>query len=389
MIPPRSPSRVACRIWIGAAIVLGGILLAQAETKALRSFGNDFTAYLDAARALAGGGNPYLASERFPYSYPLTLAWMLAPLLFAPIWLAAAVWFGVSVFSYWRVVNHSAVAGAHRLTRCEAVALAVIVAVVLLQIVQNELLNGQINLAVAAIALGSIALSERGRPVPAAALWGLGVALKLFPLILVPWFLVRRRWTELFVGLLTAAVLCLLPVTWVGRDAVGWTMDYVARISAGQAGAAHVPDFIHLNVAWMIGHAAGFASTPKWLLLATAVVLAGAAIAADIRRGSSGGLHSAVMYLSLVVLLSPKSETHHMVFTIPAVILLAVRTHSFRLKAEAAGTDSVVAGLSRKGRLALLIILVAIFNIGFVTPAVRDPFLLTFALGIAAWSMAE
>jgi hypothetical protein len=370
VIPPRAPSRVACRIWIGAAIVLGGILLAQAETKALRSFGNDFTAYLDAARALAGGGNPYLASERFPYSYPLTLAWMLVPLLLAPIWLAAAVWFGATVFSYWRVVNHSAVAGAQRLTRCEPVALAVIVAVVLLQIVQNELLNGQINLAVAAIALGSIALSERRRPVAAAALWGLGVALKLFPLILIPWFLVRRRWTELFGGALAAAVLCLLPVVWVGPEAVRWTIAYFERIAAGQAGAAHVPDFIHLNVAWTIGHAAGFASTPAWLLLATAVVLVGAAIVADIRRGVSGGLHSAVIYLSLVVLLSPKSETHHMVFTIPAVILLAVRTATF-------------------ARLVALTLLVLIFNIGFVTPAVRDPFLLIFALGIAAWSMVE
>ena len=370
MIPPRSPSRVACRIWIGAAIVLVGVLLVQAEGKALRSFGNDFTAYLDAARALAGGGNPYVASERFPYSYPLTLAWMLAPLLFVPIWLAAAVWFGVTMFSYWRVVNHSALAGPDRLTRCEVISLAVIVAVALLQIVQNELLNGQINLAVAAVALGSVALAERGRPIPAAMLWGLGIALKLFPLILAPWFLVRRRWTELFGGLLAAAVLCLLPVAWVGSDAVRWTIDYFGRISAGQAGATHVPDFIHLNVAWTIGHVAGFASTPAWLLLLTTVVLMGLAIAADIRRGRDGSLRSAAMYLSLVVLLSPKSETHHMVFTIPAVIVLAVRTATM-------------------ARLMALALLVLIFNVGFVTPAVRDPFLLIFALGIAAWSMVE
>lgn len=401
MIPPRSPSRVACRIWIGAALVLLGVLLAQAETKALRSFGNDFTAYLDAARALAGGANPYLASERFPYSYPLALAWMLVPLLLVPIWLAAAAWFGVTLFAYWRVVNQSAAAGERRLTRCEAVALAVIVAVALLQIVQNELLNGQVNMAVAAIALGSIALSARGRPVPAALVWGLGVALKLFPLILVPWFLLRRRWTELCAGLLTAAALSLVPVLWVGTDAVRWTSDYLGRIVAGEAGAAHVPDFVHFNVAAAIARLAGFASTPAWLLLAASAVIVGLALAADIRRGRDGSLRSAVMYLSLVVLLSPKSETHHMVFTIPAVILLAVRTDPFRLKAEATGPHlgtgsrpprgihSVVSGFSRKVRLALLIALVAIFNVGFVTPAVRDPFLLFFALSIAAWSMVE
>src|SRR3954467_250331 len=73
--------------WVAAAIVLTGVLLIQAETKALRPIGNDFTSYLDAARALAHGHNPYLASERFPYSYPLTLAWLLIPVSYLPLWL--------------------------------------------------------------------------------------------------------------------------------------------------------------------------------------------------------------------------------------------------------------------------------------------------------------
>jgi hypothetical protein len=366
VIPPRVGSRVACRVWIGAAILLGGVLLAQAETKALRSFGNDFTAYLAAAGALAAGANPYLVSPRFPYSYPLTLAWLFVPLVSLPIWLAAAAWFGGSVAAYWRLVHESAAAGGRQLSRCETIALAVIVAVVLLQILQNELLNGQINLVVAAIALVSVTLSERGRPVPAAMLWGLGVALKLFPLILAPWFLVRGRWTELFVGIVTAVALCLCPVLWTGSDALTWTVDYFGRISTGQAGAAGVPDFVHLNVAWMIGRLAGFSATPPWLFVAASVVLMGIAIAVDIRRGASAGAAGAVMYLSLVVLVSPKSETHHMVFTIPAVVLLAVRART-------------AAGLLPLGGLIVL------FNIGFITPSLRDPLLLAYALGTSAW----
>src|SRR5919107_1810454 len=97
--------RKDCVAWLAASVLLTAVLLVQAEAKALRAFGNDFTAYLDAARALAHGQNPYLASERFPYSYPLTLAWLLIPLSYCPVWLAAAAWFAVSGYSYWRVVN--------------------------------------------------------------------------------------------------------------------------------------------------------------------------------------------------------------------------------------------------------------------------------------------
>ena len=204
-------------------------------------------------------------------------------------------------------------------------------------------------MAVAAIALGSIALSERARPVPAAMLWGLGIALKLFPLILAPWFLVRRRWTELFGGLLAAAALSLLPVAWVGTEAVRWTLDYFERISAGQAGATHVPDFIHLNVAWMIGQLAGFASTPAWLLLATSVVLMGLAIAADIRRGRDGSLPSAVMDLCSWCYYPEVRDASHGVH---------------HPRGDPAGRpDRTMA------RLVALALLVLIFNVGFVTPA--------------------
>lgn len=369
----RAPSPWACRWWTAAAIVLATVLFAQAETKALRSIGNDFTAYLEAARALAAGGNPYLVSPMFPYSYPMTLAWLLIPLSVVPKALAAAAWFAISVFAFWRVVNEAAAAGDGPISRCAAIALAVVIAIALLQIVQNELLNGQINLAVAAASLAAVSLSERQRRVPAAALWGLGIALKLFPLILAPWFLLRRRWTELFGGIAIAAALCLVPVLWTGSDSVRWTLDYFRKIAGGEAGAVGVPDFIHLNVARAIAHAAGLASTPAWLMLATCAALVGTAIVLDARAGDADSARSrrrAIVYLSLVVLLSPKSETHHMIFSIPAVIVLAVRARTWI-------------------RFAALSILIVIFNVGYVTAAVRDLFLLTFSLGIAAWCMAD
>src|SRR3954463_6938278 len=356
--------------WVAAATALTGVLLIQAETKALRPIGNDFTAYVDAARALAHGQNPYLASERFPYSYPLTLAWLLIPLSYFPLWLPTAGWFAVSVYAYWRLVKVAAVGEDGRVPLSGGpIALAIVMAVALLQIVQNELLNGQVNLVVCAISLAAITLSQRGKPVPAAMLWGSGIALKLFPLILGPWFLLRRRWTELFLGGSIAGALALGPVLWTGSDALHWTTDYLRRM-AGEAGNPAVPDFIHLNLAGTIGHQLAHPNAAAWLLFGIPVLCVGLAMLADAKRGLEHGVRAAAGYLALVVLLSPKSETHHMIFTVPAAVVLAACARTWT-------------------RVAALGALIVIFNIGYVTPAVRDPFLLLFALGIAAWCIAE
>ena len=369
MITTAPPPTRGCRWWIAAAILLAGVLLVQAETKALRSIGNDFTAYLEAAGALARGANPYHVAPMFPYSYPLTLAWLLIPLRFVPIWLAAGTWFVISALAYWRVVAHSASSDDRRPQYCQVAAIAVVVAIALLQIVQNEFLNGQVNLVVCAVSLAAIAVSQRGHASPAALLWGLGIAMKLFPLILGPWFLLRRKWVELFAGAAAAVVFALVPVLWTGADALRWTDEYLVKISGGEAGAVGAKDFIHLNVAWAIGHYSGMAGS-RWLLPVVTVALVGWAMVRDWRRGLRDGVRAAAGYLALVVLLSPKSETHHMIFTLPAVIVLGVNARTW----------------PRRLALAALIVL---FNVGFVTAPVRDPFLQLFALGVAAWCIAE
>jgi len=348
-----------------ACVLLVGVLLVQAEIKTLRSIGNDFTSYLTAARALTDHTNPYSIPSRFPYSYPLTLAWMLIPFLALPLWLAGAAWFGIGVWCFVYVVSASARAAGVRLTAWQTTVAAVFVGFALLQIVQNELLNGQVNLVVAALTLAAVLAVTRGARVLAAALWGLAVAIKLFPLILVPWFVLRRQWTALAAGLAIAAGLCLVPAAWIGFDAVSWTSDYFRSLVDGRAGA--VSDWIHLNLAWLIARLSGFAEPPLWLAGATAACLVAAMMLLDWRtRRARGETRSVVLYLLLVVLVSPKSETHHMVFTIPAVTALAVHASS-------------------AARWIGLAALIVIFNVGYVVAAVRDPFLLIFVLGTGIW----
>lgn len=84
-------------VLILAAVV--GLLLVQANHKALRPQGYDFSAYYAGARALMHGQNPYSATAdaTFRYIYPLTLAFVLFPLALLPYDAACVVWFFINL----------------------------------------------------------------------------------------------------------------------------------------------------------------------------------------------------------------------------------------------------------------------------------------------------
>lgn len=64
----------------------------QMVHKVNRPDGNDFTSYLNSARALASGNSPYLTGTPFPYIYPATLAFLLMPLSWLPDAVMNVLW---------------------------------------------------------------------------------------------------------------------------------------------------------------------------------------------------------------------------------------------------------------------------------------------------------
>lgn len=69
----------------------------------------------------------------------------------------------------------------------------------------QHLVMGQISLVIAALVVGIAIADDRGRQVLAGVLWGTAVALKLFPVALVVYFLALRRGRTILAGTLTAA----------------------------------------------------------------------------------------------------------------------------------------------------------------------------------------
>ena len=330
------------------ALVATVILGAQTWHKAFRVDGNDLSSYLLSARALWGGQSPYGLETPFPYLYPLFLACVIVPLTLIPYGAAVIAWFAASVAALGRVLkgwSHGSVL---------AIAAAVLVT---FNIIQNNLLNGQVNLLVVWCCLMSIG-AERAAPnsgttrggvelraneIAAGAWLGVGIAVKLMPVLLVVYFLVRRQFRAILVAVTTALILALAPSVLILSGSGTDVESGFSRITADAGSGFSRIIAIHsqyvrevltpmtttpegsvlaYSVASVVQRAFG-TSPALWLDVLCAAGVLGAIVVADFRRWNRRGddLAAAAAYLVAIVLISPKSETHHLAFAIPAVVL--------------------------------------------------------------------
>ena len=189
------------------AFAVGGALREAQKS----DHGRDYATYHYAAQVALDGGDPY--SKRalgraaqadgtrrsvFPFLYPPSFLLLAAPFSFLSLKAAYLLWFGL---------GEVALAGlATALSRWwgrhdPAVTVIVVGALAVTTLVPDNLLMGQANLPVLALAVGGLALAE-GRDgrrgllgeLGGGVLVGAAIALKLSPALLVGWWILRLRW---------------------------------------------------------------------------------------------------------------------------------------------------------------------------------------------------
>jgi alpha-1,2-mannosyltransferase len=210
-------------------------------------------------------------------------------------------------------------------------------------IIQNNLLNGQVNLLVVLCCLMSIHAGRvppsprtlRGGPVGselAAGAWlGVAVAVKLMPVLLVVYFLVRRQFRAVLAAGVIALVLALAPAVLLeSPGSVESGFSRIAGIYSQYARELLVPMMttpgaratLAYSVASVVQRVLSVGPA-LWIdvLCALAVLGTVATIDARLWRRRGNDLAAAAAYLVAVLLISPKSETHHLAFALPAVAL--------------------------------------------------------------------
>jgi Glycosyltransferase family 87 len=327
----RPLERPAVRRAAVVALALLIVLFAhQTWRKAHRPDGNDLTSYLLAARALTSGANPYEVPTPFPYIYPLFPLITVIPLSVVPYGAAVLIWFCVSAAALawvlrW-VSRREDQAGQAR----DAIPIALILVLLLTGVVQSNFLNGQINFLVLACCIAAAGRGAGQAGARAIAWWAVAIATKILPLGLAPWWVVRRRPPIVAGALVLAALLALSPALIAGSPAIGWTADYARAFLGGSLEIGAPADALRFS---LFGVMTMVTPGVPWLPVLCGLIVLGAVTAIDLRGGHRREDHVAYsLYLAAIPLASPKSEVHHLAFTIPAAYLCALRVLRYRVE---------------------------------------------------------
>lgn len=275
----------------------------------MRDLHVDFDTFWHSAVALTRGEDLYDTPAKLTNLNPPLLTVLLAPFAALDALTAYRVFLGLSVV----LVAGSVLVVARELHLPKAVTAGALLAVLASSPLHGTLLLGQIYpLLLVGLVSGWVA-ERRGRPVLAAVLYGVTVALKpsLAPLLLLP--AVQRRWVPLRAGLASAALATLVGVLVAGpSSAVDWL-----RIALTE-GVPEVADNASLP-----GLAARFAVSPVVGLVLGLAVLVGTLAWIGRHRDRvdpAGTAPWAVVAAGL--LFSPIAWHNYLLLLVPGVLVL-------------------------------------------------------------------
>lgn len=311
---------VALALLAAVAVIWCGQTIRKAE----RSTGNDLVGYLAASEALYAQQDPYRLPDRFPYIYPLFLATIVRPLAALPLRAASVLWFALECACLAFVLRFARLRfGDRELTG--AVAIVFLVAV-FGDVLQLELLNGQVNLLVLCLVVASVHIAD-SRPRIAPALLGAAIAIKLTPALLLVYWIVRRRFGMALQASGWAVTFVLLP--WlIVRDRL-WALygDYVqnfilARTQSADPHGREIFFSVYGFIGWSMGSPPG-----RTLVVVCALLVLIALVVWHYRaeRQQPRATPSiAWVYLAATPLLTPMSEVHHLTAALPLASITGV-----------------------------------------------------------------
>lgn len=289
-----------------------------------RPWGNDLGVYLASARILVEGGNPYtLSTPQGHGPYPLTIDVLAIPLTWIPLGLAQTLWFALSVGALvgsllildrlWRRARGGVadpVLAVPFEVRLAGLAIALFIPF------QNHLRYGQMNLLLLCLCCVFLALHLGGRAGGAATSLGLAIALKLTPAVFL-FYLFRGRWYR--TAVLTIASTLVLAVALPALISTNVLEIYRVGWLRGLTGVVGAP----VRYEWRTRFTLAAVLTEIWPRLAALPglrYLSAAAVLGPIlwiqprlARDPRGALFLFALYLVAMPLVSPLSETHHLV----------------------------------------------------------------------------
>jgi alpha-1,2-mannosyltransferase len=323
-VPRTLPDRWVPIVWIGG-LVSSALAVAGALSLAIGKLQLDIAVYLMGARNLVDGRlysvglpNP----PHLPFTYPPFAALVFGPLLAMPERGAQVTWALVNVVALFGLVALSVRAARPGLDGAGIVrwSMVLMAPAYWIEPVRLTFGFGQVNIVLAVLVLGDLTgyLRLGRRTLPRGVMVGIAAAVKLVPLVFIPYLFVTRQtraaWVSVatFVGCAAAAAVTDPRVSW----------DYWTRYAVDAkriGGVFYISNQSLRGAADRLDHRV--VSTGLITAASAAVVVVGVLVAAWAYRTSSSYL-GVLVCAATGLLASPITWAHHMVWVVPVLIWL-------------------------------------------------------------------
>jgi hypothetical protein len=283
----------------------------------------DFEVYWKAASRAAHAELLYRPTDgHYQFKYLPAFAVLAIPLGRMPLSTAEIVWFATSVAL---LVTLLALAVRLPVERRKPVRWLVVLTVLAFgKFYAQELVLGQVNILFAVIATAAFLAMRSGREVSAGALVALGIVIKPYAVLFLPWLVARRRLPSVVSASVGLAVVLVLPAVlygWEGNSALH--REWWRTVS--ETTAPNLSLYDNVSLAAMYFRWFGPGPLSGRLALGTAALLLSLVALVFIgRRGIAfpEGVEGA-MLLTLMPLLSPQGWHYVFLIATPAIVYLA------------------------------------------------------------------
>lgn len=342
-VSKRSSREVLCQ-WLPAALSAAAAL-GLSLYLALRNYQVDIDVYRMGGQHIL---SPDLYSTKFGNSGLLFTYTPFAALLFAlltfnlGIWSLQCAWAVINVVTLGALLYLSIRIVVPRLGRMQMLRWALLLSFPALAL--NPVLNtvglGQINLVLCLLITWDLATDRKigGRTLPGGVATGLAAAVKLTPLIFVPYLIITRRAREARSAVLTFIACESIAFIVSPHDSwIYWAHDALDTKRAGALLYSSDQNLSSVLQRIHHGSVSAFVTVPVLLVIG----VGGLALAAWAHRRSSVMLGVLVCAMTGLVI-SPITWVHHMVWVVPAIVWLAVGADRPRRGPVLAGTAAVL-----------------------------------------------
>jgi alpha-1,2-mannosyltransferase len=312
-------------LWI-VGIISACLATVWGVSQAVGKFQLDIAVYLLGGRNLVNG-RLYTASlpnpPHLPFTYPPFAALAFAPGSALPERVVQVMWAVVNVVALFVLVVVALRAARPELARPRLLmwSLVLMAPAYRIEPVSLTFAFGQVNIVLAAMVLGDLTAHLRvgGRTLPRGVLVGIAAAVKLVPLVFVPYLFVTRQTRAAWISLGTFAV-CSVAAAATGPR-VSWSYWTRYATDAKRVGGVfYISNQSLRAVTDRLDHRV--VSTGLTTAASAVVVVAGVALAAWAYRSSSNYL-GVLLCATTGLLASPITWAHHFVWAVPIVIWLA------------------------------------------------------------------